>query len=231
MKKIILFLLVLLLLTGCGKERKEEKKEVVKEEPEIIEEEVIPTYQDLNPTPISFYQLQGNTLNKINTISGNYKALDDVGVFQIYPSNEETIQLSDSYANSYYKEWEKYHSTNPMKLGFSLSFSLENGEEVYYNILTPSNTMDKWEYFMAYLYDDYQNRGKGWYSHIEPEEYNENTLFTAIKLQCGGYMNQIHSPVTFQVFTYDSEDDFLEGHYRGNSQHSITICLNDLCEK
>jgi hypothetical protein len=89
--------------------------------------------------------------------------------------------------------------------------------------------MDKWEYFMAYIYDDYLNRYNGWYSHIEPEEYNESTLFTAIKLQCGGYMNQIHSPVKFSVFTYDSEDDFLDGHYRGNSISTITICMNGLC--
>ena len=225
MKKILLFFFMILLVSGCQKEIKEEK---VKEEPieEAPVEEVAPAYQDLNTTPISFYQLQGNTLTKLSTVSGNYKALDDVGVFQIFFSNEESVVLNDSYANSYYNEWEKHPN---IKVGFSLSFTLENGEEVFYNILTPSNTMDKWEYFMAYIYDDYLNRYNGWYSHIEPEEYNESTLFTAIKLQCGGYMNQIHSPVKFSVFTYDSEDDFLDGHYRGNSISTITICMNGLC--
>ncbi len=223
MKKILLFFFMILLVSGCQKEIKEEK---TKKEEDPPVEEVVPTYQDLNTTPISFYQLQGNTLSKLSVISGNYKALDDVGVFQIYFSNEESVVLNDSYANSYYNEWTKYPN---IKVGFSLEFTLENGEEVFYNILTPSNTMDKWEYFMAYLYDDYQNRFNGWYSHIEPEEYNENTLFTAIKLQCGGYMNQIHSPVKFSVFTYDSEDDFLDGHYRGNSISTMTICMNGLC--
>jgi len=226
MKKIILLFLILL-LTGCGNNI---KKEDIKQEKEKEEEtpiiDIVPSYQDQNNTPISFYQLKGNSLYKLSTISGNYKSLDDVGVFQIYFSNEESVSLTSSYAESYHSEIEKYPN---IKVGFSLSFTLENGEEVFYNILTPSNTMDKWEYFMAYLYDDYVNRYKGFYSHIENDEYNDETLFTAIKLQCGGYMNQINSPVKFSVFTYDSPDDFLDGHYRGNSISTITICMNGLC--
>ena len=82
---------------------------------------------------------------------------------------------------------------------------------------------------MAYLYDDYVNRNKSFYSHIEMNEFTDSSFVTAIKLQCGAYFLDINSPVTFQVFTYDSEDDFLDGKYRGNSQSSMTICLNSLC--
>jgi len=225
MKKKICLLLFILLLCGCSKENKKVlPKEENKEEIPIIEE-----YKDLNDTPISFYQLKGNTLTKISNLSGSYNALDDIGVFQIYPSKEEVITLNSSFASSFYEEYIKYKEKLNIKIGFSIDFLLDTGEEVSYLILTPQNTMDHWEYLMGYLYDDYINQGKGFYSHIEESEYSDTTLFTALKLQCGAYVDKIKSPIHLTVFTYDSEDDFLDGKYRGNSSSTITICLNNNC--
>ncbi len=225
MKKRIYLLLFILLLCGCSKENKKIlPKEENKEEIPIIEE-----YKDLNDTPISFYQLKGNTLTKISNLSGSYNALDDIGVFQIYPSKEEVITLNSSFASSFYEEYIKYKEKLNIKIGFSIDFLLDTGEEVSYLILTPQNTMDHWEYLMGYLYDDYINQGKGFYSHIEESEYSDTTLFTALKLQCGAYVDKIKSPIHLTVFTYDSEDDFLDGKYRGNSSSTITICLNNNC--
>ena len=221
MKKVwILFLIGIFLLCGCQK--KEEPIVLPEEELEEVEE-VVPTYQDENHTPISFYRLQGNTLTILHTISGSYAGLDEVGTFQIYPSNEEVISLPQSFAISYHDQWIQYNPDNKIKVGFSLSFTLNDGQEIFYNILSPYQAMDQWEYFMAYIYDDYQNMGKNFYSHIEPEEYQDSNLFTAIKIQCGAYFQKINSPVLFTVYTYDSDDDFLEGHYRGNSKWTITI--------
>lgn len=225
MKKKICLLLFILLLCGCSKENKKVLlKEENKEEVPIIEE-----YKDLNDTPISFYQLKGNTLTKISNLSGSYNALDDIGVFQIYPSKEEVITLNSSFASSFYEEYIKYKEKLNIKIGFSIDFLLDTGEEVSYLILTPQNTMDHWEYLMGYLYDDYINQGKGFYSHIEESEYSDTTLFTALKLQCGAYVDKITSLIHLTVFTYDSEDDFLDGKYRGNSSSTITICLNNNC--
>ena len=83
--------------------------------------------------------------------------------------------------------------------------------------------MDKWEHLMTYLYDDYANRNKSFYSHIENNEYNENTLFTAIKLQSSYSCSEITSNIYLTVFTYDTEDDFENNEYRGNSKYTITI--------
>ena len=230
MKKLVVFFLFIFLVTGCGNkiEHKPQKEINHIEEPKE-EEIIIPEYIDNNITPISFYQLNGNVLKKLYTIKGNYQALDDVGIFQVYPSNLEEIQLTKNYSVSYVEEWNKYREQYPIHIGFSLSFTLSNGEEIHYNILNPDQAMSKWEYFMAYLYDDYVNRNKSFYSHIEMNEFTDSSFVTAIKLQCGAYFLDINSPVTFQVFTYDSEDDFLDGKYRGNSQSSMTICLNSLC--
>ena len=89
--------------------------------------------------------------------------------------------------------------------------------------------MEKWEYLLNYLYDDYVNRGKGFYSHIEENEYNENTLLTSIKLQSNDRALGINNKILLTVFTYDSEDDFLDGEYRGNSSSTLTICVSDKC--
>ena len=228
MKKIIFFLIVLTLLTGCVREK--EKKEEVKEEKieEVQEEVMIPEWTDDNHTPISFYSLSGNTLTRVNHVSGSYAALDDIGLFQVYPSTEEVIHLNNGFPSSYHDELKKYMDLYHVKVGFSLDYTLKDGTNIHHNIFSPHNAMDHWEYFMAYLYDDYHNMGKSFYSHIEPEEYSEDSLLTAIKLQLGDW-EKLGSPVTFQVFTYNSDDDFLDGHYRGDSSSTITICINGLC--
>lgn len=228
MKKLLIILLVPLLLCGCSKK---EVVKVEKEKKEEIKEKVdnTPKYVDLNNTPIGLYTLNGNTLTKLTTLNKTLKVEEDIGVFQIYPSNEDTVQLSDTFANSFYNEWIKYNPNNTIKLGFNIKFSLISGENISYNMLYPSETFTKWEYLMNYFYDDYANRFKGHYSHIENDEYTENTLYTAIKLQSSYQCNEINSPIKLTVFTYDTPDDFVDNEYRGNSQYTFTICVNGNC--
>lgn len=222
MKKRLFVLFLLCFLCACQKKESIPTPTQKKEENPSL---VIDTYQDLNTTPISFYELKGNTLKKIHEVQDNYQPLDDIGLFQIYPSIEEEIVLEESFASSFQKKWLSYSQKSPIKMGFSLSFQKQDGENISYTILSPSNTMDHWEYFMAYLYDDYANFGKSSYSHLEMDDYSDSSLFTAIKLQCGAYCKEITTPIEFRVFTYDGEDDFLDGGYRGNSQSSIMISI------
>ena len=219
MKKLITIVIILLTLCGCTnkKETKQEPKKLEKKE-EIIKD----TYKDNNTTPIGIYNLQGNTLTKLTKINKTPIVEQDLGVFQIYPSNEDSINLNKAFGLSFYDEWIKY---NNIKLGFNIKFTLSNGQNISYNIFSPENTFDQWEYLMNYLYDDYNNFGKSFYSHIEKEEFNENTLVTAIKIQSSYSVDQIASKITLTVFTYDTEDDFENNEYRGNSKYSMDICL------
>lgn len=223
MKKLVLIMIPFLLLYGC------EKKEInIKEEtkPKVQKEEIKPDYIDNNNTPIGIYKLSNNTLKKLTTINRQTIIEEDLGIFQIYPSNEDTINLNTSFADSYYEHWQEYKSNTNLKVGFNLKFHINSGEDISYNILYPSDCMNKWEYLMNYLYDDYANQGKSFYSHIENDEYNENTLFTAIKLQNSYQIAEVDSKILLTVFTYDTEDDFDEaGEYRGNSSYTMTICL------
>ena len=219
MKKIFFGLLIIILLCGCGK--KEEKKDIVKKEKK--KEEVVDKYEDLNTTPIGIYKLNGNTLTKLNTINVTPVVEQDIGVFQIYPSSDETITLSKGYGPACYDEWQKYKN---VKLGINIKFTLANGEKVSYNIFSPDNTFDKWEYLMNYLYDDYTNYGKGFYSHIEKDEFSENTLITALKIQSSYSVDQINSKIIVTAFTYDTDDDIENNEYRGKSSYSMNICIN-----
>ena len=219
-KMFIISCFFLLFLCGCEKTEPNMKVKTVT--PDVSPEEVVPAYEDQNQTPIGIYSLNGNTLTKLTTIHKQLKVEEDIGVFQVYPSNEDTIYLDKGFADSYYEKWISYQ---PVKLGFNISFHLVSGEDVSYNILYPSDCMNRWEHLMNYLYDDYANRGKGFYSHIENDEYNENTLYTAIKIQSSYQVSEIDSAIKLTAFTYDSADDFDEnGMYRGNSSYTMTIC-------
>lgn len=215
-----MFLLVI--ISGCG------KKEIKKKEKKKVEVEYVEKYEDLNNTPISFYTSNDSGLVKLTKINKKLVSLEDIGIFQIYPSNEESISFNGGFGNSFYNEWMKYNTNNNLKIGYNIKFSTDE-EEISYNIFNPSNCMEKWEYLLNYLYDDYANRGKSFYSHIEENEFNENTLPTSIKLQSNDKALSIKDKILLTVFTYDSEDDFLDGEYRGNSSSTLTICVSDEC--
>ena len=222
MKKfIILLILPILFLCGCEKEKVTE----VKKEKKVIEKEIGSEvkYTDLNNTPVAIYRLNGNSLIKLTEDEYTFSSLQDIGIFQIYPSNEERIDLNNSFGTSFYEEFKKYNTNNNLKIGFNIKYDLTTGEHLSYNVLSPKNNFDHCEYLMNYLYDDYANSGKSFYSHIEENEYNENTLFTSIKLQSSGEIDKVKDKIELTVFTYDSEDDFLDNEYRGNSKYTYTI--------
>lgn len=221
-KKIIIVLIIIVLCCGCINTKKEEKKK------KKVDVEYVEHYKDLNNTPISFYSSNDSGLVKLTKINKKLVSMEDIGIFQIYPSDEETISLNGGFGNSFYNEWNKYNTNNNLKIGFNIKFSTDT-EDISYNIFNPSNCMEKWEYLLNYLYDDYANRGKSFYSHIEENEYNENTLFTSIKLQSNDRALSIKNKILLTVFTYDTDDDFKDNEYRGNSSSTLTICVSDEC--
>ena len=231
-KRILILFLLAFFITGCDFNSVSKKAESLPKKEQKTEEKIETTYFDTNTTPIAFYDLQGNTLKRIHTISKKLVVEQDVGLFQVFPSQEENISLSSSFGQEFFNQWSTYNNNNSLKIEFSISFTKSDGENVYYNILDPSHTFDQWEYLMNYLYDDYANLGKGFYSHIEMDQFNDNTLFTAFKMQSSYQCDQIASSIKLTVFTYDTEDDFDEnGVYRGNSYDTLTICVNDYpCE-
>ncbi len=219
MKKFIFVIMIIIFMAGCIQSKKVSE---IKKSPQK-KEEVTNDYNDSNNTPIGIYKLSGNTLQRIDTINITPVVEEDIGIFQIYPSNDDNIKLSKAFGLSFYDEWIKYPN---IKMGFNIKFTLQNNEDVSYNFFNPDHTFDKWEYLMNYLYDDYNNFGKSFYSHMESDEFNDNSLITSIKLQSSYSVDQVVSPIKLTVFTYDTDDDFIDNEYRGNSFHTLTICIN-----
>ena len=225
MKKIFLLLMCIFILL-CGCDKKEEPKNDIKEKEEIVEEviEEVDTYTDLNNTPIGIYSLQGNKLVKLTSFNTRLVIEKDINTFQLYPSNEDVVYLNNGFAQSFYDEYMKYNTNGNLKMGFNIKFTLVDGREVNYNIFSPNETFNEWNYLMNYLYDDYANRGKSFYSHVESHQVTPETLYTAFKMQASYGCADIVSKIQFTVFTYDSEDDFLDNEYRGNSKYTLNIC-------
>lgn len=224
--KLFIILILLVFMCGCEKEERiEEKKEDKEIKEEVIEEKVIDTYKDLNNTPIGIYLLKGNTLVKQNSITITPTPFKDVALFQLFPSSEETVVLNSGFGQAYHDEWIKY---NNIKLGFNFKYTTNSGDSYSYNILSPYDMYTNDSFLMSYIYDDYVNMGKGWYSHLESDQYNQNSLFTSFKVQQSKSTGDINSKIQLSVFTYDSEDDFLEGEYRGNSIYTMNICIEGI---
>ena len=221
MKKSIIFILIIsLLLTACHKEEKEAPKETPKKEEKQVEK--VETYKDLNNTPIGIYTLENNNLKKITNITKHLNVEEDIGTFQIYLSNDDNITLNSNFGEAFYNEWIKYKN---IKQGFNIKYTLKNNQTTSYNIFSPKETFNYWEYLMNYLYDDYANKDKSFYSHIEETDYNNNSLFTAFKMQAAYKCNDIKT-IELTAFTYDTEDDFVNDEYRGNSKATLIINTN-----
>ena len=210
MKKIVILFLSILAISGCAKEEKiEVKYEKIKK---------VDSYKDINTTPIGIYKLEGNTLTRLKSIDKKLKVEEDIGLFQIYPSKEEKVELNTSFGEAFYKEWSKYKD---IKQGFNIKYSLNNAE-ISYNILSPNETFNHWEYLMNYLYDDYINKDKSFYSHLEANEFKNTTLLTSFKMQAGYKCSEIKK-IELTAFTYDSKDDLFADGYRGNSKATLVI--------
>lgn len=220
MKKVLLIVMVCFFVLGCSHKEMDKKENL--EDIEIIEEKE--EYIDDNIMPIALYHETTNSLNKAKDYSILFTKGTDIGLFQIYPSEEENISLQENFGMSFYKIWNSIDQNKTYKMGFHLSYELEDGTKISHYVYNPSTTMLHKKYIKVYLYDDYAHRNDSWYSHIEKEEYSKDSYLTSIKLTPGSDIQKVSSSIVFTVFTYNGEDDFdKNGDYRGVSKYSITI--------
>ena len=229
MKKIFVLLITLFLITGCSLFKKEEPKKVDDNKSKEVEtkpdEPVVPTYVDDNSTPIGLYERNGSTLKLLSEFNSKIEVKKDIKTFQAFLSSDEEVNHSGKrYADYYYEVWNDKNPEKKYKVGFNLKYTLEDGTEISQNIFGPSTTQTNYDYIEVYLYDAYKHRNDSFYSHIEENEYNDETLITSIKLTAGSKFKEIKSKITLTVFTYDQDDfDPDTNEYRGNSKYSVVI--------
>lgn len=224
MKKIILFITILLILTGCQTEKHSNTQTSNNEIPNNQQEEQISEekkYIDNNPIKVALYE-NNSIVKSYTTTLSNFK---DIAVFDIFFTNEEHVNGKTTKEN-YLEYYNKYDNINNYKTGFHFSFEADS-KQIEHTVLDPSSKHAMTPYLYIYLYDDINQKPNAYYSHLEPEDMKENTIFSSIKLFLAQEGIKITSPITMTVFTYDSEDDFTEdNHYRGQSSYTIKIETN-----
>ena len=209
----IFILTILLLLTGCTES---ENIDVITSEKteEIIEEQ----YIDHNPITIGIYDNDINLVKEYNLVKESRREK----VFSFYYTNEENVG-SNRYKENWYKFYSNYTDIDDYKIGFHFSFYV--GDALIEKTILNPYTFAFEPYFYIYIYDDINQPDNTFYSHLEDDDVNENTIFSSIKIflmEPGA----ITSPIKFTVFTYDGLEDFDENNnYRGNSKYAININL------
>ena len=215
MKKVFLILIILFTI-GCQKEDNEEIKRIEKLINEPQKEETIETsYVDNNPIIVGLYK-DGKLIKNYNK---KFKSGTDIAIFNVVFTNDETLPKK-SFKTLWKDYYNKYEGIDDYKIGFEINVDI-NGEQQTNVMLNPKNQHKIYPYLYAYLYDDIHNSGH--YSHVTMDKVTDNTIYSSIKLYLHKQTNEITSPITLTVFTYKDDNDFLDGHYRGNSKYTITI--------
>lgn len=219
--KRVLIICLCLLLCACGSKENVKVEKTSNNKKNI--KDVKEVYQDNNNTIVGLYKEKGSKLELVTDYSTDISSGKDIDIYQVYFSNESSVNLDSGFGLSYYNMFNSLNTPN-IKVGFNIKYSLDNGEVVNQTVLKPSDTIQN-EYIFLYLYDDYKNRNSNFYSHIEDSDYDDETLFTSVKV-FANKIDNLSSNIEFTVFTYDTDDDFENGNYRGTSKYTINISNN-----
>ena len=227
MKKVLYLSLILLLLSGCNKKLDNEKK-IEKNEPELtlnekeIEEPQVESYIDTNPIKIALYKGNNGTYKRVDRLESQVKEMEVIDTFSFILSNDEIV-YGNNIKGLYNSMKETIPDFNNYKIGYNVKFTLKDGTVINENILRPVLYANYGfcHYLYAWLYDDVH--ATGWHSHIEEDEYTDETVMSSIKLMWGKTSSEIDSDIELTVFSYDSDDFDELGNYRGVSKFTTII--------
>lgn len=127
----------------------------------------------------------------------------DIACFAAIPSLEKTLS-GGSYKNIWLNERES-NFKEPFKIGYTLDYTLKNGENNTVNIKAPSDAEGDFTKFLeVYLYDDIHKEDGVWYSHLLENEMNDETVITSFKLTAGTDIEEVLS-ASLTVFSYGED--------------------------
>ena len=217
MKKILL-IIAIILLVGCQKQDQDEIDRVsnlINNPTPTITPEPTPDYVDTNPIVVGIYKDR----KLITEYNKKFKDQTDIAIFSIFFTNEKNVG-NGNFKTTWKKYYNQYEDISEYKIGFEIDVEI-NGERIENVMLNPKNQHKIYPTLYAYLYDDIHN--SGYYSHVTMDDVKDNTVYSSIKLYLHKQTKNITSPITLTVFTYKDDNDFIDGHYRGNSKYTITI--------
>ena len=176
---------------------------------------------------ISFYRRNPSTKvrEKKTEFSAPWVRGTDISSFEAFACEDGEITFKTAYFDdAFWEKWNAFEGKEGCKIGYSVDFDLKNGEHIHKTLLKAGDELDYRPYLENYLYDDVHQAKGAWYSHLLPEEMNDNTLITSIKFTPGEKIDEVGDEIHATVFVYNSEDDFNEkGDYIGDVTAEITI--------
>ncbi len=211
MKKILLIIMIILMV-GCTKG--EEIKTTPTPIPTITPEPT-PEYVDDNPIVVGLYKDR----KLVTEYHKKFKDQTDIAIFSVFFTNEKNVG-NNNFKTTWKKYYNLYEDIDDYKIGFEIDVDID-GERQENIMLNPKNQHKIYPTLYAYLYDDIHN--SGYYSHVTMDDVKDNTIYSSIKLYLHKETKKITAPITLTVFTYKNDNDFIDGHYRGNSKYTITI--------
>ncbi len=224
MKRFLFLVMCLLLLGGCGNKVEDEKviEDTSSNNENVVDEEE--SYSDDNPITLGMYLYNGSGEDRklIQDYSSSCVGIADIGSFEVFLTRDDSIS-GDNFQTVWQTYYDKYQNIENYRIGYYIEFSLSDGTSFNKLLLDPSDGDEFYDYIQIYLYDDVHQEIGSWYSHVTSDEYNDETILSSIKLTASSDWEMIESPIVLTAFSYDGDDDFKDGKYRGNSSYTITI--------
>ena len=177
------------------------------------------------PDVISFYHPKDKNYSPRvrmgETYTGPWKKGKDIGSFEAIPSDEEVLDGS-FFGDIFGAAWTAFPDANSCKIGYTLRYTLDDGSEISYTMLSPKH-IEHTEYIECWLYDDYHRKPHKFYSHLKPGTMKKETLITSIKLTAGRQISHV-TDIWLTAFICASLDDFdADRNYIGPTSCTIHI--------
>lgn len=218
MNKLVIIFLLSLMVVVCKEQRLENKVKEPEKEVETVEE--VPQ----KVIELALYEYNNNCFTKKSEYYSSMEEYKDIAVFSVLYTDQEVIN-DNKFKELWNNYYSKYDNISDYKLGYEISFEVENGKKFDETILKPLeySHFSFCEYLYVWLYDDI-NQTASWYSHLEEDEYNDKTIMSSIKLMSTHMSSKITTPISLKVFVYKDLNDFdKNGKYIGNNEFTMLI--------
>ena len=228
-------------VSGCGKDREQETKapETTTEAVSTETETQTEAAKISNDKPVYLYYMDygSSTAQKVKTFETEMTTEEAIGVFAAIAVDRSSFAFEEEYGSEIgmqQETWDSVEDNGEYRIGYQISFDVD-GEHRVYTILSPSDVADDPDLFMGdydedevtgylgiWLYDDYHQDG-GFYDHVDPDEYDDDTLLTSIKLRFTPDSDSI-SNLVLEAFSYSDALEFdSDGHYNNTYGSRVSI--------
>ena len=177
------------------------------------------------PDVVSFYTpTKGNYSPRVRmgeTYSAPWKKGKDIGSFEVITSDADRLEGS-FFGDIFGAAWTAFPDANSCKIGYTLRYTLDDGTEIRYSMLSPTH-IEHTEYIECWLYDDYHRKPHKFYSHLKKSSMKPETLITSIKLTAGKQISHV-TDIWLTAYICSSLDDFdADRNYIGDTSCTIHI--------